>query len=143
MAVKRYFDTMIEIVSEKIDIVQVLESIKDCSAGGIDMFIGTTRNYSNGKKVLSLEYEVYVPMAIKKMKEIEEIVRKRWEICKISMIHRIGKVEVGEVSVVIAVSSTHRKEAFESCRFTIDILKKEVPIWKKEVFENGEIWVEN
>jgi len=134
---------MIEIVSEKIDIVQVLESIKDCSAGGIDMFIGTTRNYSNGKKVLSLEYEVYVPMAIKKMKEIEEIVRKRWEICKISMIHRIGKVEVGEVSVVIAVSSTHRKEAFESCQFTIDILKKEVPIWKKEVFENGESWVEN
>ena len=132
---------MIEIVSEKIDVESILHSVQDDSAGGIDIFIGTTRNNANGKVVLHLEYEAYAPMALKIMKEIADEAKSKWDIKKISILHRIGKVEVGEASVVIAVSSAHRNEAFESCRFAIDTLKKNVPIWKKEFFEGGEVWV--
>lgn len=133
---------MIEIVSEKIDITKILQSVEDNSAGGIDMFIGTTRDNSKGKSVLRLEYEAYIPMALKKMNEIAGEAKTRWNIKKISLVHRIGKVEIGEASIVIAVSSPHRKEAFEACRYAIDTLKKIVPIWKKEFFEDGEVWVD-
>jgi len=107
------------------------------------MFLGTTRNHSKGKKVVRLEYEAYSPMALRMMSEIESEIRKRWNIQKISIVHRIGAVPVMEASVAIAVSAAHRKEAFEACRYAIDELKKRVPIWKKEIFEDGEVWVEN
>ena len=81
-------------------------------------------------------------MAIKKLEEIATEVCTRWDIKKISLVHRIGKIDIGEASVVIGISSAHRKEAFESCKFAIDTLKKTVPIWKKEYFEDGELWVE-
>jgi molybdopterin synthase catalytic subunit len=132
---------MINIVSQKINTEEILESVKDPSAGGIDMFVGTTRDISNGKKVLRLEYEAYEPMAMKMMNEIAEELRVKWKIKKISMVHRIGRVDIGEASVVIAVSATHRREAFEACRYAIDTLKKQVPIWKKEYYIDGEIWV--
>ena len=132
---------MITIVKEKINIDKVVQSVQDPSAGGIDVFIGTTRNHSNGKQVFSLEYEAYQPMALKMMNEIAEEARRRWQVNKISLVHRIGKVEIGEASVVIAVSSAHRKEAFDACRYLIDALKKNVPIWKKEIFKDGEVWV--
>ena len=132
---------MVKIVRENIEIEEVIQSVQDPSAGGIDIFIGTTRNNSSGKQVLSLEYEAYEPMALKMMNEIGEEAQRRWQLKKISLIHRVGVVAIGEASVVIAVSSAHRKEAFEACRFAIDKLKKNVPIWKKEVFADGEIWV--
>ncbi len=132
---------MIEIVDHEIDVQSVLRSVEDPSAGGVDMFIGTTRNNSNGKKVLSLEYETYRPMALKLMERIAEEAAAKWGLRKISIVHRVGKVEIGEASVVIAVSSAHRKEAFDACRFAIDTLKKEVPIWKKEIFIDGQVWV--
>src|SRR5208283_1957983 len=134
---------MNQIVEKNIDVVELLASVIVPEAGGIDIFLGTTRNHSKGKKVIRLEYEAYTPMALKLMSEIEIEIRKRWNIHKISMIHRIGVVPVMEASVAIAVSAVHRKEAFEACRFAIDELKKKVPIWKKEIFEDGEVWVEN
>jgi len=132
---------MIQIVKKKIDVEQVIESVNDPAAGGVDVFIGTTRNHSRGKRVQALEYKAYEPMALKKMQEITEEVKKRWNVTKISIVHRIDKVGIGEASVVIAVSAPHRKEAFEACRYAIDTLKKEIPIWKKEFFKDGEVWV--
>lgn len=132
---------MIKIVSTKIDLEEVIKSVKDPSAGGIDLFIGTTRDTSNGKQVLRLEYQAYEPMAVKMMIVIAEELRTKWQVKKISMVHRIGNVEIGEASVVIAVSSIHRKEAFEACRYAIDALKKQVPIWKKEFYKDGEVWI--
>ena len=134
---------MIQIVDKNIDVVELLASVSVPEAGGIDMFLGTTRNHSKGKKVVRLEYEAYSPMALRMMSEIESEIRKRWNIQKISMVHRIGVVAIMEASVAIAVSAAHRKEAFEACRYAIDELKKRVPIWKKEIFEDGEVWVEN
>ena len=134
---------MIQIVDKNIDVVELLASVSVPEAGGINMFLGTTRNHSKGKKVIRLEYEAYSTMALRMMSEIESEIRKRWNIQKISIVHRIGVVPVMEASVAIAVSAAHRKEAFEACRYAIDELKKRVPIWKKEIFEDGEVWVEN
>lgn len=132
---------MIGIVTGAIDVEAVRQSVLSPSAGGIDIFIGTTRNHSDGKKVLSLEYEAYEPMATAVLNDIERAVRQKWPIEKIAIVHRIGKVEIGEASVVIAVSAVHRREAFEACRWAIDTLKKDAPIWKKEQFDDGAAWV--
>jgi len=132
---------MIEITDKEIDLNRVIRCVQDPSAGGIDIFIGTTRNHSGGKTVLAMEYQAYIPMALKIMNELAELVRSKWDIRQIAIVHRIGRVEVGEPSVVIAVSAGHRKEAFEACRFMIDNLKESAPIWKKEVFREGEAWV--
>jgi molybdopterin synthase catalytic subunit len=134
---------MIEIVREKIDIAHVIQSVEDPAAGSVAVFIGTTRNHSDGKLVLGLEYDAYAPMALKLMNRIAGEVKSKWGVQKISIVHRVGRLEVGGASVVIAVSSAHRKEAFEACRYAIDTLKKEVPIWKKEFFEDGEMWVDS
>lgn len=133
---------MIEITEKKIDVAVLLESVLVPEAGGIDIFLGTTRNHSRGKKVVRLEYEAYTPMAVKIIGQIENEIRARWNIHKISIVHRIGVVPLEEASVGIAVSASHRNEAFEACRYAIDQLKKSAPIWKKEIFENGEAWVE-
>ena len=132
---------MIEIVHTPIDVAKVLESIADPSAGAIDLFIGATRNTAEGKRVLWLEYEAYLPMVLEQIQRLVQEATSHWNLCKVTIIHRVGKVGIGEASVVIGVSSSHRKEAFEGCRFLIDNLKKTVPIWKKEVFEQKEEWV--
>ncbi len=126
---------MIKIVSEEILVEEVLRSVEDPSAGAVDLFIGTTRNMSNGKQVVKLEYQAYEPMAVKMMNGIANELRTKWQIRKVSIVHRIGKVEIGEASVVIAVSSAHRKEAFEACRYAIDTLKKEVPDLEERIFQ--------
>jgi molybdopterin synthase catalytic subunit len=132
---------MIKIVQGPIDLDEVLDSVKSSEAGAIDVFIGTTRDHSDGRKVLSLEYEAYEPMAIKLMEAVGAEARRRWEIDRFAIVHRVGRVEVGDASVVIAVSAVHRREAFEVCRYVIDTLKRDVPIWKKEIFLDGEVWV--
>lgn len=134
---------MTEITEKKIDVALLLESVLVPEAGGIDIFLGTTRNHSKGKKVVRLEYEAYTPMAVKIIGQIENEIRARWNIHKISIVHRIGVVPLEEASVGIAVSASHRNEAFEACRYAIDQLKTSAPIWKKEIFENGEAWVES
>ncbi|HUL44219.1 MAG TPA: molybdenum cofactor biosynthesis protein MoaE [Bacteroidota bacterium] len=132
---------MIEIVRKPIDLFKVYESIVDPTAGGIDIFVGTTRNNAEGKKVLSLEYEAYEPMALREMESIAANARRIWEVIRISIVHRIGAVDVGEASIAIAVSAAHRREAFEACRYIIDTVKTTVPIWKKERFTDSESWV--
>lgn len=111
------------------------------AAGGTVAFVGTVRDQTQGKKVLRLEFESYEPMAVKEMQKIAESVMERWKAFKVSIHHRVGVLEIGEIAVVIAVATAHRKAAFEACAFAIDTLKETVPIWKKEVFEDGEVWV--
>jgi molybdopterin synthase catalytic subunit len=134
---------MIRIVEKEINAADLLAAVTVPEAGGIDLFLGTTRNHSKGKKVVRLEYEAYGAMAIKIMREIENEMMKRWPLHKVAIVHRTGIVPVMEASVGIAVSAAHRSDAFEACRYAIDELKKRVPIWKKEIFEDGEVWVEN
>ncbi|MDP9079526.1 MAG: molybdenum cofactor biosynthesis protein MoaE [Bacteroidota bacterium] len=110
-------------------------------SGGTDVFIGTVRNATKGKRVIRLEFEAYEPMAIAEMEKIAKQAFKKWPVQKILIHHRTGVLEVGEVPVVIAVSTAHRAAAFDACRFIIDTLKQTVPIWKKEIFEDGEVWV--
>lgn len=105
------------------------------------MFIGTVRDTTKGKTVLRLEFESYVPMALREMRKLAEQATEKWPLHKVLLHHRIGVLQVGEVPVVIAVSAAHRDAAFDACRFLIDTLKQTVPIWKKEIFEDGEVWV--
>jgi molybdopterin synthase catalytic subunit len=110
-------------------------------AGGIDAFVGTVRDQTKGKKVIRLEFEAYEKMALNEMKKIVDEMMKRWSLHKVLIHHRTGILQIGEVPVVIAVSASHRAAAFEACRYAIDTLKQTVPIWKKEIFEDGEEWV--
>ncbi len=130
---------MIDIVQSPIELNSVVQSVLTPESGAVDVFIGTTRNHSNRKEVLKLEYEAYEPMALKKMEEISEETRERWDIHNVAIVHRIGEVAIGEASVVIAVSSSHREEAFTACRYIIDRLKERVPIWKREYFADGTV----
>lgn len=117
------------------------EFIASGSAGGSVVFVGTVRNNTKGKPVLRLEFEAYAPMALAEMKKIASEAGRRWNCEKIAIHHRTGVLEVGEIPVIIAVSTPHRKAAFEACSYCIDTLKETVPIWKKEIFEDGEVWV--
>jgi len=131
----------ITIVRHHIDVAALEKSVADPMAGAICTFVGTTRENNAGRKVIRLEYEAYEAMALSEMRRLAEEAGRRWNIVRIAIAHRIGIVEIGETSVAIAVSAAHRAEAFEACRFAIDTLKEIVPIWKKEHFEGGEIWV--
>jgi molybdopterin synthase catalytic subunit len=124
-----------------IDIAAVERAVADPGAGGTVTFVGTTRNENAGRGVIRLEYEAYEPMALSEMRKLADEAGQRWKITRIAIGHRIGIVEIGEASVMIAVSAPHRAEAFAACRFAIDRLKQIVPIWKKEYFEGGEVWV--
>ncbi len=120
----------------------VTAAVADPEAGGIVVFSGVVRNETGGRRVKFLEYEAHAPMAEAKMREIGDMVHARWPGVKaVAMVHRVGRLEIGEASVVIAVSAAHRAEAFEACRYAIDRLKETVPVWKKEHFEDGEVWV--
>ncbi|MDX2303575.1 MAG: molybdenum cofactor biosynthesis protein MoaE [Microscillaceae bacterium] len=130
-----------KISNQALDPQEVIRLAESDKAGAVAVFIGTVRNHSQNKHVVSLEYEAYEAMAIRKMEEISEEARQKWPIEKIAMHHRIGKLSIGEIAVVVAVSTPHRKESFEACEFLIDTLKQVVPIWKKEIYEDGEVWV--
>jgi molybdopterin synthase catalytic subunit len=111
-------------------------------AGGVCVFLGVVRNNNAGRPVVALEYEAHGPMAEAKLKEIGETVHQRWpQVKQVALVHRIGRLGIGEASVVIAVSAAHRRDAFEACHFAIDRLKQTVPIWKREIFEDGAVWV--
>ncbi len=121
------------------EIVAVLKAPED---GAVVVFDGIVRNQSGGRRTLFLEYEAYEPMALRKMREIGAQVKEKFPVDCIAMVHRLGRLEIGETSVLIAVSSAHRHAAFDACRFAIDTLKHTVPIWKKEHFADGAVWVE-
>jgi molybdopterin synthase catalytic subunit len=109
--------------------------------GAVITFLGTTRDFSEGRDVLYLEYEAYQPMAENMLAQIVEEVREKWGIEDIAIAHRVGKLKIGEISLVVAMASPHRKEAFEASQYAMDRIKTIVPIWKKEVFQGGEAWI--
>src|SRR5215467_7246691 len=131
-----------QITREAIDAQAVGRQILRGEDGAICIFEGVVRNNSKGKKTLHLVYEAYETMALKKLEEIGIFVRQAWDIDSIAMIHRLGHLDIGETSVAVIITSAHRRAAFDACHYAIDKLKKVVPIWKKEFFEDGEIWVE-
>ncbi len=131
----------LQLLETPLDVMACINSVSSAKSGGIDVFIGTVRDSTQGKNVLRLEFEAYESMARLEMRKIAEKVFEKWPVHAIALHHRIGVLTVGEIAVVIAVSAAHRAAAFEACRFAIDTLKETVPIWKKEVFEDGEVWV--
>jgi molybdopterin synthase catalytic subunit len=134
---------MIEIAisSEPLNVQSCIEKVMSAHSGGIDVFIGTVRSETKGKRVLRLEFEAYEKMAKAEMQKIAEQAFEKWPLHKMVIHHRTGVLAIGEIPVVIAVSAAHRDAAFDACRYAIDTLKQTVPIWKKEVFEDGEVWV--
>jgi len=132
---------MIVITHNSIDIQNVIRSAESADAGALNVFIGTVRSKTGEKKVIRLEYEAYEPMAILELKKIIEMAKEKWNLKGWAISHRVGTLNIGDVAVVVAVSTAHRKESFEACQFIIDSLKQTVPIWKKEVFDGGEEWV--
>ncbi len=136
---------LIQITRDPLDrpaIDAIVQGVWHAGAGGIVTFEGVVRDHARGKRVRSLEYDAYPEMAEQEMTKIAAEVERRWQTDHLAMVHRIGKLEIGEVAVVVAVACAHRAEAFEACRYAIDTLKASVPIWKKEVAEDGEEWVE-
>ena len=130
------------VVTEPLSPDAIAAEVDDPGAGGIVIFSGVVRNQTDGRSVKFLEYEAHAPMAEVKMREIGESLRARWSgVKRVVMLHRIGRLEIGEASVLIAISAAHRGDAFEACRYAIDTLKQTVPVWKKEHFEDGEVWV--
>ncbi len=130
------------VVHAQLSVETAISAVEDAAAGGIVTFTGVVRNESGGRPVKFLEYEGHAPMAEAKLAEIGAAIRARWAgVRRVAIIHRLGRLEIGEASVVIAVSAAHRREAFEACGYAIDTLKETVPVWKKEHFEDGEVWV--
>jgi MoaE-MoaD fusion protein len=135
-------DDIFRLVREPIQPRDLLEKLKAPEDGAMVVFDGFVRNNFKGKRTLYLEYEAYEAMALAKMREIGAQIREKFPIRRLAIIHRLGRLEIGETSVWIAVSSAHRNAAFEACRYAIDTLKRAVPIWKKEFFAGGEVWAE-
>jgi molybdopterin synthase catalytic subunit len=132
-----------EITREPIDKAGLEQRLLTGGAGAMVTFDGVVRDNSGGRRVVTLQYEAYAPMAVKEMRRVSEEIRVRWpEVERIGMIHRFGELAVSESSIVIVVTSPHRRVAFEACQYAIDRVKQTVPVWKKEIFEDGEEWVE-
>jgi molybdopterin synthase catalytic subunit len=128
---------MIELVREKIDSQAVLDAVATPGAGAIVLFLGTTREWTKGRRTLWLDYECYPELANRKLAELEAEARRRWPIIECRIVHRLGRVDLAEASVAVAVSSPHRRDAFEAGQWLIDTLKEVVPIWKQEHWEDG------
>ena len=138
-------DDWIDIIAEAINATAVIDSVLHPSAGGVNVFLGTTRAETRGDGValVALDYEAYREMAIEQMRAIAAVAKERWPVARVALLHRVGRVAVDEASVVIAVSCPHRGQAFDACRFLIDELKKSVTIWKREVWADESMsWVE-
>lgn len=129
------------ITHEPIIISDVIEKVVRPRAGAVNTFTGTVREFTNDKQTLFLEYQAYQSMAEKKLVEITEEINKKWGNTKTAIAHRVGRLEISDVAVVIAVSTPHRKDAFEACRYAIERLKEMVPIWKKEHWKDGTSWI--
>lgn len=133
---------MFDITSDVLDPAPLVEAVRRDDAGAIALFYGVVRNENLGRRVQYLEYDAYPAMAIKKMREVADEVRARFAVAEVGVLHRTGRLEIGETSLLVAVSSGHRKEAFEACHFAVDRIKQIVPVWKKEVWEDGSEWIE-
>jgi MoaE-MoaD fusion protein len=135
-------DDVFQLVRDPIDARAFVERLKAPEDGALVVFDGFVRNNFKGKSTLYLEYEAYEPMAYAKMREIGAYIREHFAIDRVAMVHRLGRLEIGDTSVLIAVSAAHRGAAFDACRYAIDALKRNVPIWKKEYFAGGAVWAE-
>lgn len=133
--------TDLSISDKPLELQACIDWVKDNEAGGIDIFIGTVRRSTNKKKVVRLEFECYERMALKEMEKIATEIGEKFPVQKLLIHHRTGVLSVGDIPVIIAVAAPHRDAAFGACRYAIDTLKETVPIWKKEIFEDGEVWV--
>lgn len=131
-----------QVTQEPLDPQRLVDLVRRDESGAVALFYGVVRNHSQGRRVLYLEYDAYPSMAVKKMRLVEEEVRSRWSITDMTISHRIGRLEIGETSLLVAVSAPHRREAFEACHHAVDRIKEIVPVWKKEVWEGGQAWVE-
>lgn len=131
----------IKILQTPLNVEEVYGKAISDGSGAVNIFVGTVRNATQSKEVIRLEYEAYEQMAVKEMRKIANLAKKKWPVENVIIYHRHGILEVGEAAVLIAVSTPHRKESFEACQYIIDTLKQTVPIWKKEVFGDGEEWV--
>jgi molybdopterin synthase catalytic subunit len=133
---------LVRLQSEPIRAADLIEAVGGAADGAITVFLGTVRETNLGRKVLHMEYHAYPEMARSEMARLESEARERFGVSTVVLVHRTGRLEIGEVSVGIAVAAPHRDEAFRACRFIIDTLKATVPIWKKEFFEGGESWID-
>ena len=132
---------MFEVTEKPLSVAEAVSAVSKRKGGALATFTGLVREFSRGKQVSYLEYEAYPEMAIAKMRQIEQEIRDKWEIEHILIHHRIGHLEIGEASVVIAVSAPHRRQALEACAYAIERLKQIVPVWKKEVSSDGSFWI--
>lgn len=128
---------MVALTEEPLDADSIIEKVQSARAGAVVLFLGTTRELTNGRRTESLDYECYPEMAAKKLAELELEARRRWQLVECAIVHRLGHLEIGETSVAVAVSSAHRQAAFEAGQWLIDTLKQTVPIWKKENWADG------
>lgn len=132
----------INLTDQPIDVAAVLASVQDDRAGAVNTFIGTVRNQSTGRRVVRLDYEAYDAMALKQMQRVAEQAREKWPMLRqVAVTHRKGRLDIGDVAVVVAVSTPHRADSFAACQYIIDTIKQVVPIWKKEEYEDGSVWV--
>ena len=120
---------------------ELTDRVRTGSSGAVVTFLGTTRDHNAGRRVTMLEYEAYRPMADKMLAQVASEMIERWELGGVAIGHRIGRVDIGEISLVVATSAPHRQDAFQACQYAIDRIKQIVPIWKKEHFEGGEVWI--
>jgi molybdopterin synthase catalytic subunit len=134
---------MYEISKEPIEIQAVIDKVIQREAGAITTFIGTVRELTHGKKTLFLIYEAYEAMAVKKLEQIGAEIEERWAGSRVAITHRVGRLDITDIAVVIAVSTPHRADAYEANRYAIERIKEIVPIWKKEHWEDGESWMGN
>ncbi|HEY2548649.1 MAG TPA: molybdenum cofactor biosynthesis protein MoaE [Candidatus Acidoferrum sp.] len=133
---------LLALVRDPIDHVTLIKHVREEEDGAIVTFDGCVRNHSHGRRTLYLDYEAYESMALEKIREIAEQIHEKFPIHMVAIAHRLGRLQIGETSVFIAVSSAHRPAAFDACRYAIDTLKRTVPIWKKEYFEDGAVWAD-
>lgn len=134
-------DIDIQLLDQPLSLGACQQFVTNPHSGGIVHFVGTVRDQTKGKTVVRLDFEAYAPMAISEMKKIALAAAERWPIKKMAIHHRVGSLAIGEIAVIIAVATPHRATAFEACQYAIDTLKQTVPIWKKEIFSDGEVWV--
>ncbi|MEW5806221.1 MAG: molybdenum cofactor biosynthesis protein MoaE [Acidobacteriota bacterium] len=132
---------MYRMVKGKINPEEITALVRGKESGACITFIGTVRDKSRGREVRYLEYDAYDSMAEREMESIGNEIRKRWKVSNVAIVHRRGKCEIGEVAIVIAISAEHREDAFKGCWFAIERIKREVPIWKKEYYADGEAWI--
>jgi MoaE-MoaD fusion protein len=135
-------DDIVLLVREKIDTPALVEKLKSPRDGAAVVFDGYVRDNFKGQRTLYLEYESYEPMAYAKIREISAEIHQKFPIHRVGIVHRLGRLEIGETSIAIVVTSAHRAAAFDACRYAIDTLKRVVPIWKKEYFAGGAVWAE-